>query len=147
MVQILAGEKGEGKTKKLIAMANEAGKSANGSVVFVDDDNSRMYDLHYSVRFVDTPKFIMEDPQVFRGFVCGILSQNSDIEKIYIDGLNHIVDKVSDADFVKFIEELEKTSAEAETDIDVYKRQPFSSLQRVDWFLFAKSSLMALNVS
>ena len=88
MVQILAGEKGEGKTKKLIAMANEAGKSANGSVVFVDDDNSRMY-----------------------------LSQNSDIEKIYIDGLNHIVDKVSDADFVKFIEELEKTSAEAETDM------------------------------
>ena len=117
MVQFLAGEKGEGKTKKLIAMANEAGKSANGSVVFVDDDNSRMYDLHYSVRFVDTPKFIMEDPQVFRGFVCGILSQNSDIEKIYIDGLNHIVDKVSDADFVKFIEELEKTSAEAETDM------------------------------
>lgn len=117
MVQILAGEKGEGKTKKLIAMANEAGKSANGSVVFVDDDNSRMYDLHYSVRFVDTPKFIMDDPQVFRGFVCGILSQNSDIEKIYIDGLNHIVDKVSDADFVKFIEELEKTSAEAETDM------------------------------
>ena len=117
MVQILAGEKGEGKTKKLIAMAHEAGKSANGSVVFVDDDNSRMYDLHYSVRFVDTPKFIMEDPQVFRGFVCGILSQNSDIEKIYIDGLNHIVDKVSDADFVKFIEELEKTSAEAETDM------------------------------
>lgn len=117
MVQILAGEKGEGKTKKLIAMANEAGKRANGSVVFVDDDNSRMYDLHYSVRFVDTPKFIMEDPQVFRGFVCGILSQNSDIEKIYIDGLNHIVDKVSDADFVKFIEELEKTSAEAETDM------------------------------
>lgn len=117
MVQILAGEKGEGKTKKLIEMANEAGKSAKGSVVFVDDDNSRMYDLHYSVRFVDTPKFIMEDPQVFRGFVCGILSQNSDIEKIYIDGLNHIVDKVSDADFVKFIEELEKTSAEAETDM------------------------------
>ena len=117
MVQILAGVKGEGKTKKLIAMANEAGKSASGSVVFVDDDNSRMYDLHYSVRFVDTPKFIMEDPQVFRGFVCGILSQNSDIEKIYIDGLNHIVDKVSDADFVKFIEELEKTSAEAETDM------------------------------
>lgn len=117
MVQIIAGEKGEGKTKKLIAMANEAGKSANGSVVFVDDDNSRMYDLHYSVRFVDTPKFIMEDPQVFRGFVCGILSQNSDIEKIYIDGLNHIVDKVSDADFVNFIEELDKTSAEAEMDM------------------------------
>ena len=61
MVQILAGEKGVGKTKRLIAMANEASKEANGCVVFVDDDNSRMYDLHYSVRFVDTPKFIMEN--------------------------------------------------------------------------------------
>ncbi len=99
MVKILAGEKGEGKTKRMIDMANAAGKEAKGNIVFVDDDNSHMYDLHYSVRFVETPKFIMEDPQVFRGFVCGILSQNSDIETIYIDGLNHIMDRISDADF------------------------------------------------
>lgn len=117
MVKILAGEKGEGKTKRMIDMANAAGKEAKGNIVFVDDDNSHMYDLHYSVRFVETPKFIMEDPQVFRGFVCGILSQNSDIETIYIDGLNHIMDKISDADFTAFIQELDKTSKEAEMDM------------------------------
>ena len=117
MVKILAGEKGEGKTKRLIDMANAAGKEAKGNIVFVDDDNSHMYDLHYSVRFVETPKFIMEDPQVFRGFVCGILSQNSDIETIYIDGLNHIMDRISDADFTAFIQELDKTSKEAEMDM------------------------------
>ena len=117
MVKILAGEKGEGKTKRMIDMANAAGKEAKGNIVFVDDDNSHMYDLHYSVRFVETPKFIMEDPQVFRGFVCGILSQNSDIETIYIDGLNHIMDRISDADFTAFIQELDKTSKEAEMDI------------------------------
>ena len=117
MVKILAGEKGEGKTKRMIDMANAAGKEAKGNVVFVDDDNSHMYDLHYSVRFVETPKFIMEDPQVFRGFVCGILSQNSDIETIYIDGLNHIMDRISDADFTAFIQELDKTSKEAEMDM------------------------------
>ena len=117
MIQILAGEKGEGKTKRMIDMANAAGKEAKGNIVFVDDDNSHMYDLHYSVRFVETPKFIMEDPQVFRGFVCGILSQNSDIETIYIDGLNHIMDRISDADFTAFIQELDKTSKEAEMDM------------------------------
>ena len=117
MVEILAGEKGEGKTKRMIDMANAAGKEAKGNIVFVDDDNSHMYDLHYSVRFVETPKFIMEDPQVFRGFVCGILSQNSDIETIYIDGLNHIMDRISDADFTAFIQELDKTSKEAEMDM------------------------------
>jgi len=116
MVQILAGEKGEGKTKRLIAMANDASKVAKGNIVFVDDDSSHMYDLHYSVRFVDTPRFIMEDPQVFRGFVSGILSQNSDIEKIYIDGLNHIVDKISDDDFTSFVQALDDTSKEAEMD-------------------------------
>lgn len=125
MVQILAGEKGEGKTKRLIAMANDASKEANGCVVFVDDDNSRMYDLHYSVRFVDAPKFIMDDTQVFRGFVCGILSQNSDIEKIYIDGLNHIVDKVSMEDFITFVKQLDALSAETETDfIMIISRKP-----------------------
>ena len=117
MVKILAGEKGEGKTKRMIDMANAAGKEAKGNIVFVDDDNSHMYDLHYSVRFVETPKFIMEDPQVFRGFVCGILSQNSDIETIYIDGLNHIMDRISDSDFTAFIQELDKTSKEAEMDM------------------------------
>ena len=117
MVRILAGEKGEGKTKKMIDMANAASKEAKGSIVFVDDDNSHMYDLHYSVRFVETPKFIMDDTQVFRGFVCGILSQNSDIETIYIDGLNHIVNKVTDEEFVAFIQELDKTSKEAEMDM------------------------------
>ena len=117
MVKILAGEKGEGKTKRMIDMANAAGKEAKGNIVFVDDDNSHMYDLHYSVRFVETPKFIMEDPQVFRGFVGGILSQNSDIETIYIDGLNHIMDRISDADFTAFIQELDKTSKEAEMDM------------------------------
>ena len=117
MVKILAGEKGEGKTKRMIDMANAAGKEAKGNIVFVDDDNSHMYDLHYSVRFVETPKFIMEDPQVFRGFVCGILSQNRDIETIYIDGLNNIMDRISDADFTAFIQELDKTSKEAEMDM------------------------------
>ena len=38
MIQILAGEKGQGKTKRLIDMANEASKTIDGNVVFIDDD-------------------------------------------------------------------------------------------------------------
>ncbi len=117
MVQILAGEKGEGKTKRLIDMANEASKNANGTVVFVDDDNKQMYNLHYSVRFVETKKFIMEDPTVFKGFICGILSQNSDIEKIYVDGLNHLIDTVTDEEFAVFLNDLNAICEEAETDL------------------------------
>lgn len=116
MIQILAGEKGEGKTKRLLEMANAAGKKANGHVVFIDDDNRHMYDLHYDIRFVETSGFIMENANVLFGFICGILSQDSDIEKIYIDGINNIVKNLSDEDLVSFMEKLEKTSAAANVD-------------------------------
>lgn len=115
MIQIIAGEKGEGKTKKLIEMANEAGKIANGHVVFIDDDNRHMYDLHYNIRFVKT-NFIMDDQKIFFGFICGILSQDSDIEQIYIDGLHNIVKNLSADDIAEFVKELEKISADENVD-------------------------------
>jgi len=70
MIQILAGEKGQGKTKRLIEMANEASKTIDGNVVFIDDDSRHMYDLHYGIRFVETSKFKICDYEVFIGFIC-----------------------------------------------------------------------------
>ena len=116
MIQILIGEKGEGKPKRLIDMSNEAGKLSDGHIVFIDDDNRHMYDLHYNIRFVDTTGFVMEDQRIFFGFICGILSQDGDIEKIYIDGLNNIVKYMTDDDLFAFINELEKLSEKANVD-------------------------------
>ncbi len=116
MIQILIGEKGEGKTKRLIDMSNEAGKLSDGHIVFIDDDNRHMYDLHYNIRFVDTTGFKMEDQRIFFGFICGILSQDGDIEKIYIDGLNIFVKYMTDDDLFAFINELEKLSEKANVD-------------------------------
>ena len=116
MIQILIGEKGEGKTKRLIDMSNEAGKLSDGHIVFIDDDNRHMYDLHYNIRFVDTTGFVMEDQRIFFGFICGILSQDGDIEKIYIDGLNNIIKYMTDDDLFAFINELERLSEKANDD-------------------------------
>ena len=116
MIQILAGEKGVGKTKRLLEMANEQGKTANGHVVFIDDDNRHMYDLHYGIRFVETSNFKMADHQVLFGFICGILSQDGDIEKIFIDGLKNIVKDMSSEDLEAFVISLEKLSSDANVD-------------------------------
>lgn len=119
MIQILAGGKGEGKSKKILDMANEAGKTANGHVVFIDDDNRHMYDLHYDIRFVETSGFVMKDLKVLFGFICGILSQDNDIEKIFIDGLHNIVKEVTDEGLTEFICELEKTSEKSNVDFSI----------------------------
>ncbi len=116
MIQIIAGEKGEGKTKRLLQMANEEAKTAKGHIVFIDDDNRHMYDLHYDIRFVETSDFIMKDQQVFFGFICGILSQDGDIEKIFIDGINNIIKALSPEDFSCFVSSLDKLSNKMNVD-------------------------------
>lgn len=103
MVQIIAGEKGEGKTKKLLALANEAAKTANGSIVYIDDDSRHIYDLDHSVRFVEVAEFPLVNYRELIGFIYGILSQNSDIEKIFIDGIFKIVQKLDSEDVIKLV--------------------------------------------
>ena len=40
MIQIIAGKKGSGKTKRLIDMTNNAVKTSSGNVVFLDKNDS-----------------------------------------------------------------------------------------------------------
>jgi hypothetical protein len=85
--------KGEGKTRKLIDMANEDAKVADGHLVYIDDDKRHIFDLHRDIRFVEAGKGELANYREFIGFVLGILSQNSDIQHIYVDGLNNILAK------------------------------------------------------
>lgn len=106
MIQFITGRKGEGKTKRLIEMANEAGKTTDGHVVFIDDDSRHIYDLHYDIRFVETGSFDLFNYREFVGLIFGILSQNSDITDIFVDGLTNIIEKIDNEDLVKLVRKL-----------------------------------------
>lgn len=110
MVQILAGNKGEGKTKKLIEMANEAIKEGNGHVVYIDDDNRHIYDLNYNIRFVETSEFPLANYREFIGFIYGIFSQDNDIVKVYVDGIFKIIKKLDKEDIIKLMTKLKEMS-------------------------------------
>ncbi|MGN1317451.1 MAG: twitching motility protein PilT [Lachnospirales bacterium] len=110
MVKILAGEKGEGKTKKLINMANDASVNAGGVVVYIDDDSRHIYDLKHSIRFVEVAEFPLVNYRELVGFIYGILSQNSDIEDIFIDGIYKIVEKLDNEDMIKLMTKLNAIS-------------------------------------
>lgn len=87
MIKIVASEKGEGKTKQLIEMANESVKKSKGHIVFIDSSNRYMYELNHKIRFISTTDFPLMDYHEFYGFVCGIMSEDHDIDEIYFDGL------------------------------------------------------------
>ena len=106
-VAFMAGQKGEGKTRKLIEMANNEAKVTDGHLVFVDDDKRHIYDLHRDIRFVETGKGMLSNYREFTGFILGILSQNSDIKHIYVDGLNNIIKTVDNESLLKLQARLE----------------------------------------
>ena len=85
MIQIISGVKGKGKTKFLIQKANEAVKAANGSVVYLDKNNKHMYELSNQIRLIVVPEFNVTDTDMFLGFIAGIISQDHDLDKIYLD--------------------------------------------------------------
>jgi len=85
MIQIIAGKKGSGKTKRLIDMTNQTAKDAIHDVVFIDDDNRYMFDIAHKVRFINAADYHVKSPEMFLGFLCGMLSQNFDVGTIFID--------------------------------------------------------------
>lgn len=91
MIHVFCDRKGTGKTKALIDMANEKVSYAMGNIVYIDDDNRPMFELNRKIRFVSTNDFTFRDYNSFYGFLCGILSEDYDIDNIFIDGLSNIV--------------------------------------------------------
>lgn len=110
MIKILMGEKGAGKTKVLTDMVNAAVKSASGKVVCINKGNRLMYDVDRDVRLVDTEQFNIKNPDIFLGFIEGIISQNFDITDIYIDSVLKIANCEAD-DLACFLNGLETISS------------------------------------
>lgn len=108
MIQVIHGKKGSGKTKRIIDMANNAVKDQNGVVVFIDDDNRYMFDVQQPVRFVNAGEYGMKSPEMFYGFLCGMVSQNFDIAYVVIDAFLKLVSvKVDETEwFFKNLEQL-----------------------------------------
>lgn len=85
MIQIIAGEKGKGKTKIIINKVNEEVNTANGNVVYLDKSNKHMYELSNRIRLINVREYLIQNFNEFNGFICGILSQDHDVERVYVD--------------------------------------------------------------
>lgn len=85
MVQIIAGETGKGKTKELLKMVNDEVRTIGGRIVYLDKTNKHMYEISNKIRLVNVMDYMTAGSSEFLGFLSGIVSQDNDIEKIYVD--------------------------------------------------------------
>ena len=107
MVELIVGKKGKGKTKVLLDRVNGAVKEANGSIVYLDKSTKHMYELNNKVRLIDVSSYPLKNADEFVGFICGIISQDHDLEQIYLDSFLK-VSKLEDADVTDTLDQLDK---------------------------------------
>ena len=126
MVEIIAGEKGKGKTKYLLDKVNESVKSASGNIVYLDKSQKHMYELSNKVRLINVTDFPVSNCDEFLGFICGIVSQDHDLQEMYLDSfltianvedaqINHAIEKldiISEKYNVKFVLSVSKNEAD-----------------------------------
>lgn len=110
MIEIICGEKGKGKTKELLTKVNSAVESASGNVVYLDKSQKHMYELNNKVRLINVMDYPIENCDEFLGFICGIISQDNDLEEMYLDSFLTISGLDSEESIVKAIEKLDVIS-------------------------------------
>jgi len=114
MITLLTGNKGSGKTKKLIELANAAVEKSQGNVVVIEKGQKLTYDISHTARLVDSDAYDIKGADALCGFLSGICAGNYDVTDIFVDSTLKITGTGAEVlDFV--IPELEKLSAAADT--------------------------------
>lgn len=118
MVQLIVGKKGKGKTKVLLDKVNEAVKSAEGSIVYLDKSSKHMYELNNKIRLIDVSSYMIKNSEQFIGFISGIISQDHDLEAMYLDGFLKIA-QLEGKDPTETFQELDEISESFHVDFVV----------------------------
>ncbi len=118
MIQLIVGEEGKGKTKHLLDKVNNDVKEASGNIVFLDKGNKHMFELNNKVRLINVSDYDFASNSEFIGFIYGIISQDHDMQQMYIDGLMKLA-KVSKDSFEDVVKKLGEISEKFGFDIIV----------------------------
>lgn len=111
MVKVILGEKGSGKTKKLVDLVIAAVNEGNGDVVVIEKERSLTYDIPYQARLIDAGVYDIGSYEFLKGALCGIHSGNYDITHIFIDDFFKLVKDKSEESLVTFLTWLKAFSA------------------------------------
>ena len=107
MIEIIAGEKGKGKTKELLAKVNHSVAAASGNIVYLDKSQKHMYELNNKVRLINVMDYPIDNCDEFLGFLCGIVSQDHHLEEMYLDSFLTIAFTETDDEIQHAIEKLD----------------------------------------
>ncbi|MBE6737665.1 MAG: hypothetical protein E7566_03285 [Ruminococcaceae bacterium] len=116
MVTLIIGKKGTGKTKKLIALANETAAASTGNVVVIEKGSKLTYDITHKARLIDSDQYAITGYDMLFGFLSGICAGNYDVTDILVDSTFKICSEAIEG-LEEFILKVNKLAEGAETKI------------------------------
>ena len=109
MVQLIMGVKGKGKTKVLLDKVNSQIQKVEGNVVYLDKSTKHMYELNNKIRLINVADYPIKNADAFLGFILGIISQDHDLQEMYLDSFLKIAN-LEDKDITETVQKLEEIS-------------------------------------
>ena len=113
MIKIIIGNKGSGKTKKLIDLVNTAAKNSPGNVVCVEKGDTLTFSVAREVRLIDVENYGISGYDEYYAMLCGIAASNHDITHIFgdatkkigggLDGLDKFFERLSTNKDIEFV--------------------------------------------
>lgn len=91
MIKLIIGNKGSGKTKKLVELVNSCVENSDGNVVCVEKSPKLTYDISSKARLLETETYSINGCKAFYGFLAGICAGNYDVTDVLIDATFKIV--------------------------------------------------------
>lgn len=109
MISLIVGKKGKGKTKLLLNAVNNKVKSTSGNIVYLDKSTRNIHELSNKVRLINVLDYPIGNCDEFIGFISGIISQDYDLEEVYLDSFLKIA-HLDNSQIEKAIDKLSKIS-------------------------------------
>ena len=117
MIKLIIGNKGSGKTKKLIDLVNSCVESSDGNVVCVEKEPKLTYDISSKARLLETETYRISGCKAFYGSLAGICAGNYDVTDVLTDATFKIVGR----DYSKLPQFFDMLSELSEaTDVNFY---------------------------
>ncbi|MCR5283384.1 MAG: twitching motility protein PilT [Lachnospiraceae bacterium] len=116
MVQLIVGNKGKGKTKHLLEKVNAQVQESSGNIVYLDKSAKHMYELNNKVRLIDLSQYEIANSDEFIGFIYGIISQDHDLQQMYLDNFLNLAKLEEKDEITAVIGKLEQISDKFQVD-------------------------------
>jgi hypothetical protein len=114
MIKLIIGNKGSGKTKKLIDLVNTTAESSKGNVVCVEKGDVLTYSVTHKVRLIDAENYGISGYNELYGLLCGVCAANHDVTDVFIDATLRLGSRDLD-ELSAFLDRLSAVSEEDNT--------------------------------